>query len=289
MGKGFVLSIVFSFIFLSCSKQNNVIKKDTSFVLAYQHVIIVILENHSYAQIINNTTAPFINSLISQKRTALFSDSHGITHPSQPNYINLFSGSSQGVTNNYPSLSVPFTTPNLGSELIKNGYHFSGYCEDLPSVGYTGYKSGSYVSVLNPWVNWQGTASNSIPAESNQPFSNFPSDFTKLPEVSIIIPNLKHNMHDGSIAASDSWLSLHLKSYTDWADSTNNLFILTFDEDDDSPDNHIPTLAISRNIKPGTYDQKINHFNLLRTIEANFNISFLGSSADSSSIKAILK
>ena len=60
------------------------------------HVVVVIEENHSYDQIIGNADAPFINKLAAEG--ALFTDAHAIRHPSQPNYLALFSGSTQGTT-----------------------------------------------------------------------------------------------------------------------------------------------------------------------------------------------
>src|SRR5258708_36025068 len=60
------------------------------------HVVIVIEENHSYAEIIGSANAPYINSLAAMG--ALFTNSFGVTHPSEPNYLALFSGSTQGVT-----------------------------------------------------------------------------------------------------------------------------------------------------------------------------------------------
>src|SRR5437879_4998290 len=61
------------------------------------HVVIVIEENHLFSEIIGNTAqAPYINSLAQQG--ASMSNHSGITHPSQPNYLALFSGSTQGVT-----------------------------------------------------------------------------------------------------------------------------------------------------------------------------------------------
>src|SRR5438445_12766885 len=75
------------------------------------HVVIVIEENHSFADIIGSPSAPYINSLAQQG--ALMTQSFAVEHPSQPNYLDLFSGSNQGVTDN----SVPHTfstTENLG-------------------------------------------------------------------------------------------------------------------------------------------------------------------------------
>src|SRR4051794_34583384 len=62
------------------------------------HLVVVLMENKGYGDIIGRPDeAPYLNALASQ--SANMTDSHGITHPSQPNYIGLFSGSTQGVTN----------------------------------------------------------------------------------------------------------------------------------------------------------------------------------------------
>src|SRR5205809_2824915 len=62
------------------------------------HVVVLIMENHGYEDIIGNASAPYINSLAQDN--ALLTSSYGLIHPSQPNYIMLYSGSNQGVTNN---------------------------------------------------------------------------------------------------------------------------------------------------------------------------------------------
>ena len=53
-----------------------------------QHVVIVLEENKPYNQIIGSPNAPYINSLAAQG--TLLTNSYGITHPSQPNYLALF-------------------------------------------------------------------------------------------------------------------------------------------------------------------------------------------------------
>ena len=121
------------------------------------HIVIAILENHSYSQIIGSTAAPFINSLANDTLSALFTDSHGITYPSQPNYLILYSGSAQGVTNDQVPSANPFTTPNLGRQLTDAGKTFITYSEDLPEAGFNGATSGYYVRKHNPVANWMGT------------------------------------------------------------------------------------------------------------------------------------
>ena len=48
------------------------------------HVVVVIEENKSLAEILGNANAPYINELFA--KGALFTQSHGVTHPSLPNY-----------------------------------------------------------------------------------------------------------------------------------------------------------------------------------------------------------
>ena len=186
---------------------------------------------------------------------ALFTNMHAETHPSQPNYIDFFSGSNQGVTDNGKYDVPPMTTPNLGASLLAKGYTFKGYAEDLPSVGFTGASSGNYALKHCPWVNWQqypvGNTSqaNSIPASLNVPFCTptdnihelpssyyFPTDYSQLPTVSFVIPNQLNEMHSGrSIAQEvkngDAWLQTYMDGYIQWAKTHNSLLILTWDED----------------------------------------------------------
>ncbi len=65
------------------------------------HIVVVIEENHSLAQIVDSSAAPYLNELVHQG--ALLTNAYGITHPSQPNYIALFAGSTEGIiANNCP-------------------------------------------------------------------------------------------------------------------------------------------------------------------------------------------
>ncbi len=139
------------------------------------HIVIVIEENHGFDQIIGSSSAPYINSLAHDTLSALFTDSHGVTHPSQPNYLWLFSGNNQGVTSDNLPTDTPFTTLNLGALLLDSSFTFAGYSEDLPSEGYSGGSYGAYRRKHNPWVNWQDANPNGIPWNLNKPFSEFPS------------------------------------------------------------------------------------------------------------------
>ena len=251
------------------------------------HTVILILENHSYSEIAGNAQAPYINSLLNDSHTARLTQSYALTHPSQPNYIMFYSGSSQGIADNTLPTALPFTAPNLGASLIQAGFTFTGYSEDLPNVGYTGETAGAYVRRHNPWVNWQSSTVNGIPPESNRPFSDFPTDANQLPNVSIVVPNVNHDIHDGTVADCDAWIQNNLDWYIQWCKNNNGLFILTFDEDDYSANNQILTFFTGTNIKSGNYTQHITHYNVLRTIEELYQVSYAGASADSLSVQNI--
>ncbi len=239
------------------------------------HVVILVLENHSISNILANPDAPYINSLATTG--ANMTQSFAETHPSQPNYIALFSGSTQGVTDD--SCPHTFAGANLGSQALAAGLGFTGYSEGLPSVGYTGCTSGRYARKHNPWVNFSN-----VPAASNQPFTSFPTDYSTLPTVSFVIPNLDHDMHDGTIAQGDTWLHDNLDGYVQWAKTHNSLLVLTFDEDDNTPANQIPTVIVGERVQPGQYSEHIDHYDVLRTIEDGYGLPALGNAATASPI-----
>ena len=281
---------------------------------APDHVVIVIFENHDYDQILGNSAAPYLNSLVNDPSGALFTQSYALTHPSQPNYLMLFSGSDQGVTNDRVPKDIPFTSPSLGAALLQAGRTFAGYSEDLPSAGFDGKSSGFYARKHNPWVNWQGAKKNGIPETLNQPLSSFPENYDLLPTVAFVIPNLIHDMHNGDdperINRGDAWLKENLDGYVRWAKSNNSLLIITFDEGDtregniikrilryfldnheadDHEHNHIFTLFVGGMVKSVRYDQRIDHYRVLRTLEEMYGLPYTGNSADSTAISEVWK
>lgn len=239
------------------------------------HVVVVIEENHSYSEIIGSPQAPYINTLASEG--ALFTDSHAITHPSEPNYLAIFSGSTHGITTDNCPLS--FSGSNLAHQLISSGKSFKGYSEGLPSVGSTVCTSGEYARKHVPWTDFTDLSSS-----VNQPFTAFPTSYSSLPTVSFVIPDLLNDMHDGSIQQGDSWLQTHLSGYVTWAKTHDSLLIITWDEDDGSSGNHVATIFVGPMVKPGEYSEYISHYYVLRTLEAMYGVSYLGNASSAKTI-----
>jgi len=253
----------------------------------FKHVIIVIEENHNYDALIGSANAPYITKL--SEGGALFTNSHGIGHPSQPNYLALFSGSTHGITNDKClENETPYTTPNLGAALIAKDLTFKGYAETMPSVGYlpcyykTSTLTGQYLYGRKhaPWVNWTGTKVNNIPIADSMPFGYFPKDYNNLPTVAFVIPNMDNDMHNigapgdaAAIQRGDKWLKENIEKYAEWAKTHDSLLIITFDEDDSRTSaNQIPTIFYGAHVKTGKYNEYITHYNVLHTIEAMFKL-----------------
>lgn len=228
------------------------------------HVVVAILENHSFGQIVDPSSAPFIYRLATGG--ALFVHAFAVSHPSQPNYFALFSGSTQGVRDNKDHM---FDAPTLAGALDAAGKGFIGYVE-----------TGS-PRKHNPWKSF----ANARAREQN--LTDFPNDFTQLPTVSFVIPNLDHDMHDGSVRDGDAWLETHLSKYAEWARTHNSLLIVTFDEDDNSAENHIPTIIYGARVRPGEYTERISHYNVLSTLLAMYALPPFAEAATAPPIRAI--
>ncbi|MBV8409810.1 MAG: hypothetical protein JOY64_19435 [Alphaproteobacteria bacterium] len=308
---------------------------------APSHIVVVIEENHDADQIIGNPNAPYINGTL-VKDGLYYSNAHGTDHPSQPNYMELFSGTNPGVPGvnsplqqHYPAgaegtaagqdalnngdnynTGQPFSVPNLGAELLAAGKSFAGYSETLPSVGFTGASANgingnrAYVEKHNPWAQFQGTGTNQLPADTNQPFTTFQAttDFSNLPTVSFVVPNEYNDMHDtvsknglyavgntgvdkfgapvndaGTIQNGDTWLQNNLEAYREWATTHNSLLVVAWDENDyDFTDsNNIPMVIDGdpRLVQAGVNSANVNHFDLLKTLEGYYGLAPTGLAA----------
>jgi phosphatidylinositol-3-phosphatase len=248
------------------------------------HVVVVVMENHSFTEVMGADKAPYINKLATQG--AIFANSFAVGHPSQPNYFALFTGATHGVEDNLPH---QIDAPTLASSLEAKHRTFIGYVEHGSPRKH------------NPWESFR----NSQHVERD--LSEFPTVFTKLPTVSFVIPNLDNDMHDGSVKRGDDWLRRHLGTYAEWCARTNNLLIITFDEGRDKArqgqaqnrffdvllstvvdeDDRILTVFFGGPVQPGRYKERIDHYNVLRTIEMLYDLQPLSNTISRNPIENV--
>lgn len=246
----------------------------------YAHVVVVIEENKAYSVIAGNPDAPYINQLAAQG--VLLTDYRAVAHPSLPNYLALFSGSTQQVEDD--GCHYVFSGATLYGELHAVHASFVTYAEGLPQSGDTGCGAGQYRKKHNPAAYWQPLG---VPVQATRPFSAFPADFTHLPAVAFVIPDLLNDMHDGSIKMGDDWLKQHLSAYAEWVASHNSLLIVTWDEDDGTEDNHIMTLLTGAHLRPGKYAGRYDHYSLLRLLEDLHHARHTGNSAHAAALQGM--
>ncbi|MHB8425606.1 MAG: alkaline phosphatase family protein [Gammaproteobacteria bacterium] len=245
------------------------------------HVVMVIEENKSFSTIIGNPDAPYLNTLA--REGLLFTDAHAVVHPSQPNYVALFSGSTHGLTDD----SCPHNLggANLASELLAKKLSFAIYSEDLPSAGYTACSGsgGLYRRKHNPVADFQQAG---LPTSVNRPFRDFPEDYSRLPTVAFVVPNMMNDMHDGSIAEGDAWLRAHLSKYAEWAKTHDSLLIVTWDESDArSFTNQIPLIVVGVHVKSGRDGNHVTHYSVLRALTDMYGLKPLAEAAQTAGIK----
>ncbi len=242
------------------------------------HVVVVVEENHPYVEIIGNLRdAPYLNSLADS--SVSFSNAFAIEHPSQPNYLDLFSGGNQGVHSD-ACLARPLPAANLASELQGAGLSFAGYAEGLPQPGSMACFTlfGAYARKHAPWTDFADLDQ----ARVSRPFREFPkeaSGFARLPTVSFVIPNQRNDMHSGSILAADRWLRGNLGPYVAWAREHASLLIVAWDEDDTNHGNRVPLIIAGAYVRPALVSHPVSHFSVLRFIEALYGLPLLGASA----------
>jgi hypothetical protein len=123
---------------------------------------------------------------------------------------------------------------------------------------------------------------------AHQPGPAWPSDYTQLPTEAAVIPNLCNDMHDCDVGTGDRWLGEHLSDYLVWAGTDNSLLLVTFDESDSSRGgNRIVTLLGGAGLRPGRVDEPVDHYRMLRTLEAMYGLPALGHAAGTSPLTAI--
>jgi hypothetical protein len=247
------------------------------------HVVVVVMENHAYSQVIGSSSAPYLNNTL-KAGGANLTQSYGLTHPSEPNYYMLFSGSNQGRTDDSCVGVGSINKPNLASELIAAGKTWASYNESLPSQGSTTCSSGNYAQKHNPWFGFSN-----VPTSTAKTMAQFPTDYTTLPKVSFVVPNLCSDMHDCSVSTGDTWIKNNLGAYATWAKTHNSVLAVTFDEDNKLSGNRIPTVLYGEHVAAGSSSATTyNHYNVLRTVEDLAGLTaHAGNAASASDITGI--
>jgi phosphatidylinositol-3-phosphatase len=207
----------------------------------FQHIFVIIEENHDRSQIVGNPNAPNFNRLANTYAQA--TNFYGVTHPSEPNYVAGIGGDYFGIQDDDayncitnattpppplggPGCSSAYATPpgypnhvltgkpNLAAQLDAAGLTWKGYFQALPSVGSTVTcapgpgSSCLYASKHNGFINFlQNNPSDlakMVPLDG--PGGQLASDLTNdtVPNFSYIVPDQCHDEHGLGSCPSDA-------------------------------------------------------------------------------------
>jgi hypothetical protein len=246
---------------------------------AYDHVVWVVMENHSYAEVIGNAAAPYETHLAAQCGSAarMFAEAH----PSLPNYIAMTSGATHGITDDNAPSSHRLSVASIFS-LTAGGWR--SLEESMPGTCLH-TNSGRYAVRHNPAAYYTnirtGCASLDVALGARPHLS---ARFT------FVTPNLCNDTHDCSVQTGDSWLHGFLAKVfasSEYQAGRTAVFV-TWDEDDSSMSNQIPTLVAAPSVPAGTAPvTRFNHYGLLRTTEELLGLTpLLGNAATATSMRS---
>ena len=267
---------------------------------AYKHVIWVWMENQSYSTIIGSKQAPYINSLASD--CGLATNYHNVSHPSLPNYMSATSGLGYSSIAKFDADCdpVPGCTTTAHS-IFSQGETWRAYEESMPG-NCAKTDSGEYAVRHDPppyYTKLKGCAKFDVP------YTKLASDLAagKLPAFSFITPNLIDDMHDGTVADGNKWLSANLPkifSSPEYKNGSTAVFIV-WDEGENGSyaggehcatntkdvSCHVAALVISPSTKAGTKSATLfNHYSLLGTAEQLLGLPKLGKAATATTMTA---
>ncbi|KAJ3417634.1 hypothetical protein HDV05_000091 [Chytridiales sp. JEL 0842] len=246
---------------------------------AFNNVMTIVFENEDYKDVMKD---PYFGSDL-PKKGYLLSNMHGITHPSQPNYIAMTSGSTQFVLGNW---NVDLDARSIADLLENKGLTWKSYQEDYPvdakcDLSSTIGGKGKYTRKHNPFLSYKSISQNSTRCANVVNIDQVNADAAagNLPNYMFVTPNMVNSGHDSDIATASKWLKAFLEPKLEDPAFADTLFVVTYDESRSYiGSNQIYTLLLGKAIMaPGTVDNtRYNHYSLLSTIERNFNIGNLG-------------
>jgi hypothetical protein len=245
------------------------------------HTVLIVLENHEFGEVIGATDAPYLNKLASQGTLA--TNFHAITHPSLPNYLALFAGSTFGIEENCSDCLASGT--NLATQLAATGKSWRAYMGAMPSVCYAGAAEvGSYAKKHNPFMYFPSVTSD--PSLCNQvvPEALLQADLARgrLPAFAWITPDLCRDAHDCTFGSADEYLRRVVPKIRRQL-GPDGLLTITFDEGTTNSGccggavgGHIATVLLGPGVRKGfRLRAERSSYSLLATIEDRFGVARL--------------
>jgi phospholipase C len=262
----------------------------------YKHVVVIVMENHSYGSIIGSSSAPFINSLA--KSCGLATNYHSVTHNSLPNYLALTSGMALKQLMPFTGDCNPSPSCTTGGSLTVFHQTYSKSYEEWMRYNCELSDDLRYAVRHNPMAYYKGIgcASRDIsfdpsPKGWNPLLWNFQKESTA-PHYAFVTPDLCSDMHDCNIATGDTWLKEVVSEITSTPvyRSHDTAIFIVWDEglgggyvgencaaNPSDQSCHVALLVVAPSVKPGTRDKAwLTHYSTLRAAENLLGLQVYG-------------
>ena len=245
-------------------------------------VLVFVEENHSLSQM--KSGMPYAFGLA--KKFGYATKYTAITHPSLPNYIAIARGQTYGIKDNKSPSSHQVRGKSVFGQAIAAHKTAATYADGMPSNCATSNGGSSYVVKHNPWAYF--IDERTLCKKYDRPISSLGPAITNgtLPNVGMVIPNLKNDAHDGSLGTADKWFKSWMTKIfagEDWK-SGRLAVVLTADEDDRNSGNAVLTLVIHPSQKGHVVSAPLTHYSLTRLFEEVTSTSFLNKAATAPSM-----
>jgi len=244
-------------------------------------LLVVVEENHSLSQM--KAGMPYTFGLA--KKYGYATHYRAITHPSEPNYIAIASGKTYGIQDDANPSAHRLGGHSVFGQALARGRTAAAYMQSMPSRCAT-TPSGDYAVKHNPWAYFakerRGCRAHDLPMTGFAPAVSAGT----LPRVGMVIPDLQHDAHDGTLKKADRWFKLVMTKVfagPDWT-SGRLAVVLTADEDDRAHGNRVLTVVIHRSQRHHVVDKRLNHYSLTRLYEDVANLPYLNNARTATSM-----
>ncbi len=234
-----------------------------------KHVIVIVMENHSYSDVIGH--APFVTAL--SKRCGLATNYHAISHPSLPNYLAMTSGSIHGIHTDCSPASCPVRGANVFTQIARHGLRWRAYAESMPTScnrGSAGLYAARHVPAVY-YVRARRGCRRHVRAlgKVGSGRLHYALHHGHAPAFMFVTPNLCNDMHSCPLKTGDNWLAKWVPMIV--ASPTyrhgHTAVFIVWDEGGGNQ-NQVPLVVVSRYTKAGTAAHRLlTHFSLLRATE----------------------
>ncbi|KAI8079978.1 phosphoesterase family-domain-containing protein [Halteromyces radiatus] len=250
----------------SSSSPSNIVKGNH-----FDRVVIFIFENENYAAVHSD---PYFGSLAAKHNGVELSNFFALTHPSQPNYIGLISGSTSGVFMDFES---NINRNSIVDLLEAKGITWKSYQQAYTGNCDTSMRIGTYARKHNPFMSMVNIHNNATRCANIVNADQLDVDIknNQVPQFAFYTPDMNNCGHDTSLQYASNWFKGFLEPrITNTNFTENTMFVSTWDEAKDYLiPNQIQTVlfgpSFKRSSTAATDATKYDHYSLLRTIEDN--------------------